>query len=144
MSTVPVRFVGRDAVEVDLTSIDSDLPALRQKVEPGDVIDVPHDIAYGAPGLKVYDDDGEPLLDPTTGEQIVVNHYGGLLDQADKWQLATPAPEATVEEILAAVAGSPSAAHAALDAELARPKPRRTLVASLEELAAGHDTEKEA
>lgn len=142
MSTVPVRFVGPDAVEIDLTSIDSDLPALRQKVEPGDVVDVPVDLAYGRDGDPVSDVDGNPVLDPDTDEPIVVNRYGGLLDQADKWQLATTS-EATVEEILAAVADSPTAARAALDAELARSKPRRTLVASLEEIA-GADTEKEA
>lgn len=63
---IPVRFVGADAVEIDLRAVDSDVPAARVRVEPGDVIDVPEDIADG------------------TGV------YGGLLDQPDKWQRVTP------------------------------------------------------
>ena len=63
---ISVRFVGADAVEIDLRAVDSDVPAARVRVEPGDVIDVPEDIADG------------------TGV------YGGLLDQPDKWQRVTP------------------------------------------------------
>lgn len=88
MNTVLVRFVGPDPVEIDLSAVDSDIPGLRQVVKPGDVLEVAYEIAHGRDGATLLDDDGEPVLNPDTGEAEVENRYGGLLDQPAKWALA--------------------------------------------------------
>lgn len=102
MRTVRVRFVGPDPVDIDLSALDSNHDALRQVVNPGDVITVPHEIAHGREGTPVIED-GEPVLNPDTGEPELEGHYGGLLDQSDKWVLAKApktdeAPVATEKE----------------------------------------------
>lgn len=61
-----VHFVGPDPVEIDLRAVDSDVPAARVRVEPGEVLEVSKEIAEGT-GI-----------------------YGGLLDQPAKWQRVTP------------------------------------------------------
>lgn len=83
---VAVKFVGPEAVEIDLRGVDVDNPSRRQVVNPGDVIEVSDEIAHGTPGTPVVTDDGDPVVNPDTGEPEVVGRYGGLLDQPAKWQ----------------------------------------------------------
>lgn len=68
-----VRNVRSDAVDIDLRGVEFDDPGLRVTVEPGEVIDVPDEIALGVPGVER--DDGSM----TAG-------YGGLLDQPANWE----------------------------------------------------------
>lgn len=85
MSTVSVRFVGPDPVEVDLRGVNLDDPRARRLVEPGEVIEVPAEVAHGRDGEEVLVD-GVPVLNPDSGLPEIVGRYGGLLDQPDKWQ----------------------------------------------------------
>jgi hypothetical protein len=96
-----VKFIGRDAVEIDLRAIDSDVPSARQVVQPGEVIDVSDEIALGREGTPVLDENGDPVINPDTKEPEVVGRYGGLLDQTAKWQRTTskkPAASGTKKE----------------------------------------------
>lgn len=81
---VAVRNLSADAVDIIA-------PGFRAHVAPGEVVEVPDEVAHGAPGVPAVEN-GEPVLDLATGDPVLVGARGGLLDQ-DRW-LAEPAKKA--------------------------------------------------
>lgn len=82
---VAVRNVSPDALDIVA-------PTFRRRVEPGEVIEVPDEVANGRPGVPAVGFDGEPLADPSTGDPILVGARNGLLAQTGKWATVKTKP----------------------------------------------------
>ena len=68
-------------------------------------------------------------------EQLIAKGYASPVDAAEQRRRQTSGPPAgSAKQVLAWVDGDPARAAVALDAELARDKPRRSVVAALEEI----------
>jgi hypothetical protein len=103
-------------VQLAPTEAPQRIAATGQRVEPGEVVEIPDHVAGRPPSGEGEDRD--------LGE--------GLLAQDEKWLPSNGPKEPTAAEVLAEVGDDPAAAAEAIAVEQTRSRPRKKLLEQLE------------